>query len=511
MEAYNTNYIQHEESGYRNILDSALDSVFVIHGDSYVYVNKQGASLLGYDAPKELIGKSMFEHTHVDDQELVRERAIARQRGENVSSRYEITLIKKNGEEFPAEVHVSYLEYEGKPCSLSYVRSITERKRHEDRLHVLHLFTAQMASSNNLDEVETITYEALTQVLGLNRGSLGLVKDDVLTHLYRWHMNIKHPYTMPLDGPGITIRAVNTGKTQLVHDVIEDPDYVMGGEKELATRSELAVPIMNRDRVIGVINLENKEPNAFSVNEVKIVEILAVHIGTAIERMENSRELARIRLARDRELFESFKWFSSMIQHDLRGPLSTINNSVYLIEKNPRSLEKPIRLIKTSLDVLGSILEDWSQKIYSHSIHRKKTNINNLIQNAVESIIIPENISIRREISIRKLYNIDDHAILRVLNNLIKNAVEAMPDGGELSINAGILDEHLVLSVTDEGPGIEDEILHNIFSPFHTSKEHGTGLGLAYCKQAVEAHGGQITFKSEPGKGATFTVRIPLQ
>jgi len=267
LEAVNTILTQPDESGYRNILDSALDSVFVIHGETYVYVNKQGARLLGYDAPEELVGKSMFEHTDVDNHDLVRERANARQRGENVQPRYELTLVRKNGDKFPAEVHVSYIEYEGKPCSLSYTRDITERKRLEERLQVLHIFTAQMASSNDLDGIERITYNALSQVLGLNRGSLGFVNGDVLTHLYRWNMNIGYAYDMPINGPGITTRAVNTGKTQLVDDVIEDPDYVKGGEDELATRSELAVPIRISDRAIGVINLENKEVAAFSEND----------------------------------------------------------------------------------------------------------------------------------------------------------------------------------------------------------------------------------------------------
>ena len=509
LEAVNTIITQPDESGYRNILDSALDSVFVIHGDSYVYVNKQGATLLGYGAPEELIGKSMFDHTHVDDHELVRERAKARQRGAEVPSRYEINLVRKNGERFPAEVHVSFIEYEGKACSLSYTRDITDRKKHEERLQVLHLFTAQMALSNNIDEIEKITYNAISQVLGLNRGSLGFVDRDILIHQYRWNMNIGYAYHMPLDGPGITIRAVNTGKTQLVGDVLEDPEYVKGGEDELTTRSELAVPILIRDRVIGVINLENKEVDAFSENDVKIVEILVVHIGTALERMEYLMELNRIRQDRDSELIESFKRFSSMIRHDLNGPMSTILNSAYLIEKQPRSLDMPLRLIKTSVGVLDSILEDWSQKIYSQVIQRKETNVNSLIQDSLQSIIIPENITVKQDSPMHMTHNLDERAILRVIINLIKNAVEAMPEGGDLSIKAGVEDEVLILEISDTGTGIETQTQKNIFTPFYTSKEMGSGLGLAYCKQAVEAQGGQISFESELGKGTAFTLRIP--
>ena len=106
-------------------------------------------------------------------------------------------------------------------------------------------------------------------------------------------------------------------------------------------------------------------------------------------------------------------------------------------------------------------------------------------------------------------HNLDERAILRVIINLIKNAVEAMPKGGDLSIKAGVEDEVLMLEISDTGTGIETQTQKNIFTPFYTSKEMGSGLGLAYCKQAIEAHGGQISFESELGKGTAFTVRIP--
>ena len=465
---------------------------------------------MGYNAPEEIIGKSMYDHTHVDNHEIVRERAGARQRREKVPSRYEITLIRRDGHEFLTEVHVSYIEYEGKPCSLSYVRDITDRKQHETRLQVLHLFTAQMASSVDLDEIERITYTALSQVLGLNRGSLGFVYDDVLCHQYRWNMNSSDMYDMPLDGPGITVRAVNTGETQLVGDVLVDPDYIMGGEYEMATRSELVAPIKIGDRIIGVINLENKEINSFSSYDVKIVEILAIHIGIALERMEYLTELARVRQNKDRELIESFKRFSNMIRHDLKGPLATITNAAYLIEQRPQLLDRPLSLIKTCVEVLDSILEDWSQKIYSQSIHRKDTSISGLIQDALQSIIIPEDVNVKRDVPVELTFNIDSLAILRVLINLVKNAVEAMPDGGTISIEAKTEDFLLLMSVSDEGIGIDPESVGKIFSPFYTNKEIGTGLGLAYCKQAVEAHGGNISFESN-GKGTVFTVMIPKQ
>ena len=97
----------------------------------------------------------------------------------------------------------------------------------------------------------------------------------------------------------------------------------------------------------------------------------------------------------------------------------------------------------------------------------------------------------------------------RVLDNLIRNAVEAMPSRGDLTVVLTRSDEIIEINITDTGVGIPKEIMDNLFRPFYTTKPRGTGLGLAVCRQAVEAHGGTITVTSEPGKGSTFTIRIP--
>jgi signal transduction histidine kinase len=99
--------------------------------------------------------------------------------------------------------------------------------------------------------------------------------------------------------------------------------------------------------------------------------------------------------------------------------------------------------------------------------------------------------------------------IRRVLNNLIRNAVEAMPEGGELGVSCEVHGDNLVLTISDTGVGILDEEMENLFKPFYTTKSNGMGLGLAYCKRAVEAHGGTITVESEVGKRTSFTVRLP--
>ena len=86
-----------------------------------------------------------------------------------------------------------------------------------------------------------------------------------------------------------------------------------------------------------------------------------------------------------------------------------------------------------------------------------------------------------------------------------------MPNGGVISVKAGLIDGTVSLSIEDTGAGIPEENLNKLFKPLFTTKAKGAGLGLAVCKRLVEAHGGFITVKSEVGKGSLFTVHIPYK
>jgi signal transduction histidine kinase len=100
--------------------------------------------------------------------------------------------------------------------------------------------------------------------------------------------------------------------------------------------------------------------------------------------------------------------------------------------------------------------------------------------------------------------------VRRVLDNLVVNALEAMPEGGNLAVSAEMVGSEAIIKVSDTGVGIPEAELPKLFKAFHTMKPKGLGLGLAFCRRAVEAHGGSITVESKVGEGTTFTVTLPL-
>ena len=116
---------------------------------------------------------------------------------------------------------------------------------------------------------------------------------------------------------------------------------------------------------------------------------------------------------------------------------------------------------------------------------------------------------------------IDPDKVRQVLLNLVHNALHAFQaDRGRVQITArkgqlagpgGATLEALELVVEDDGPGITPDVLEKLFIPFFTTRDQGTGLGLAISRRLVEAHGGEVAVRSPPGRGATFTLRIPSE
>ena len=95
--------------------------------------------------------------------------------------------------------------------------------------------------------------------------------------------------------------------------------------------------------------------------------------------------------------------------------------------------------------------------------------------------------------------------------NLIRNAVQAMPDGGKLTIGLRLKGNDVAISFRDSGVGISPEHLQSVFDPYYSTKEDGSGLGLVVVERIVREHGGTLNVESEPGEGAVFTIRLPLQ
>jgi two-component system sensor histidine kinase PilS (NtrC family) len=103
----------------------------------------------------------------------------------------------------------------------------------------------------------------------------------------------------------------------------------------------------------------------------------------------------------------------------------------------------------------------------------------------------------------------DPDQVTQIFWNLARNALRAMPDGGELRVAGGLAGGHYRLQVADTGRGMTEEQRANLFHPFHSFFDSGTGIGMAIVYRIVEEHGGRLDVESQPGKGTTITVELP--
>ncbi|MFN8835285.1 MAG: sensor histidine kinase, partial [Betaproteobacteria bacterium] len=102
-------------------------------------------------------------------------------------------------------------------------------------------------------------------------------------------------------------------------------------------------------------------------------------------------------------------------------------------------------------------------------------------------------------------------ALSGMLVNLLENALQACEEGGSVRLAASLDGDRIAIEVRDDGRGITPEDQDRLFEPFFTTRQEGTGLGLAIVRSVAEAHGGEVTVKSRLGKGAAFTVRLPIE
>jgi len=286
--------LQLHELDYHLFLEKSPESVVLIADGKCVYANQSAANLLGLDKPEDLIGQDMLDFVSSLDVEGLRSIIEGRAKGEKQPLRYEFKLRRIDGSEIDAETHVTMINFEGRSASLAYIRDLTEGKQLENqmrvKLEVLHRHAVNLVNMNSIVEAMEYSFDIIDELLGFSNGAIGIVEEDYLKFIYTRNVSSDVLPEMPLSGKGITVRAVKTGKTQLIHDTRLDHDYVKDID-EPDKLSELDVPVKIGGKVIAVINLESEQPNAFTKEDKEIVEILSEHLASAISRIEQLKAI----------------------------------------------------------------------------------------------------------------------------------------------------------------------------------------------------------------------------
>ncbi len=218
---------------------------------------------------------------------------------------------------------------------------------------------------------------------------------------------------------------------------------------------------------------------------------------------------------REKERFAAVGKVAAGVAHEIRNPLFGITSVAQIIARET-SDDNPIRpLVQAMLSEttrLNRLVEDMLLYNRTVKLHRQPVDICSLIENVLEfhfAAIWEKGIDVASECPGLEMAMLDLNQIRQVFLNLLVNAIDASRPGGKINISARISDSTIKITISDRGAGIPEADLPKVFDLFFTTKEKGTGIGLAICRKIIEDHGGTIAVKSILGRGTSVSINLP--
>jgi signal transduction histidine kinase len=331
-----------------------------------------------------------------------------------------------------------------------------------------------------------------------------------------------------LDQPSIAAVAFHTQQPVAIPDLENDPRISKALLDAFRHRRLIAAPLISQGRSIGVLVLgDGRAAQPFAQGQLERTVAVANQLASAVHNARlyadlraNYEELHRAQetLVR-KERLAALGELAAVVAHEVRNPLGVIFNSLASLHRMPLGDEPKVlmRIMAEESERLNRMVSDLLEFARPHEPELAPTGVDELVKGALESASRATGMSgIAVQVAIPAdlpQVRIDAQQMRRAVLNLILNSVQAMPQGGDLAIRARLESRSSApvvrLEVSDAGPGIPQDLLHQIFQPFFTTKASGTGLGLAVVKSIVDAHQVEIAVQSQ-GRGATFALMLPV-
>ena len=331
-------------------------------------------------------------------------------------------------------------------------------------------------------------------------------------------------------GRGTTMgRVLLEGKVVHIEDVVTDPDYVLRDAQKLGGyRTMLGVPMLREGVPIGVLTLTRLQKRPFTGKQIDLVTTFADQAVIAIENVrlfdeiqDKSRQLA--------EASQHKSQFLANMSHELRTPLNAIigvsemlREDAEALKQDTEPLDRVLGAGRHLLALINDILDLSKIEAGRMELHLESFALAPLIDDVIKTVepLAAKNgnqVAVHCDAEIGTMHA-DEMRLRQALLNLMSNA-NKFTDRGTITIDAGQQQENgrdwITLAVTDTGIGMTAEQMGKLFQEFSqassttASKYGGTGLGLVISRRFCQMMGGDITVESEPGRGSTFTIRLP--
>lgn len=525
------------------LLESTGEGIYGLDLEGRVtFMNRAGGQMLGY-TPDELTGErihDLIHHTRADGSPYPWDECPIQ---ETLKKGYHLRADaephwRRDGTTFLAEVAAAPI-YENRQIQGAVVtfNDVTERRRTERTQQFLAEASRLLSDSIELEPtLDQITHLAVPYLADYFTVHL-LEGDDRVRRVAHAHRDpereellneVRRESRIDAEDPrSIIAQVIRTGKPVLIVDakgtsareaIPEAGDDVRGVLDALDPRSVLAVPLITRGRIRGVMSLMIDDSRRhYGPDDVELFEELGRRAATAIDNATLFEEIRRELRTREQVL--------GIVSHDLRNPLNTILLSAGLLQEMLPEDEVQAEELK-QLDIIHRAVERANRLIHDlldvARLTAERLPVDRTPEEPVK--VAEEAVALHRPLAATKSLRLELHAeeglpradvdhdrIVQALSNLIGNAIGHTDEGGRIDVRVARADGSVRYTVSDTGHGIPQDELEHIFDPFWQAarQEEGAGLGLSIVKGIVDAHDGRIAVESELGEGSTFSFTVP--
>jgi PAS domain S-box-containing protein len=499
--------MSHSQDLFRTLADTAKDAIVIIDTHGLVkFWNIAAEKMFGYTASEvyrqnlhSLLAPDIYKEAYNTGFEHFKRTG----KGNAIGKTLEFTALTKDKKEIIIELSVSSVEIDENWHAIGIIRDITERKIAEEKIRQykdqLQIIYDGIVDGLAIADIETKQFlsvnSSMCKLFGYSEEEF-LHKNILEIHPEKAIERVKAEFEKKVKGiidRSIDMPCIKKDGTLFYADIVDSnityngKKCIVGFFRDTSERKKYEEEIKDKNRILA-------------------------------DKSEKLEQLINVK-----------NEFLGMVSHDLRNPLNSIFNisSSLLIAQTECFSEEQIDMLwhikscsKRLLLMVNDLLD--LAAINAGKIHIIKQKIK--VKEMLNLDTLP--LSLTREDKIKLDFNIeedlpeievDKFRFNQVLENLVVNAINYSEPNTAIKINACKLNDYLEISVVDQGPGIPEEEIKNIFKPFvfsKTSKERktkSTGLGLAITKKIIELHDGQILVESKPGEGAKFSVLLPLK
>jgi signal transduction histidine kinase len=395
-----------------------------------------------------------------------------------------------------------------------------------DLLDAANRCARALSSSLDLDEAFGAFIRELRGLVPFERMAIVLAEDDVARVIATAGVHageVMPPGTVLSLDRNLLSEVVASGQTAVRRD-LDHPEYAEEPRlRQLGIRCRVVAPLGIGGRTIGVISVGRGEPDAFSDHEIELMSLLGRLVAAAVQNIR-AYESERRTVEELRRLSALRADFVSLVSHELRSPMAAVIGASRTLQERWRELRPDQRqaflaLIGDETSRLASLIADVLDtsriEAGTFSFRFADVDLASIVRDTVASASIGQDeVPIEAEVGRVDIVRGDAERLRQVVANLVDNAVKYSPVGTPVRLRLGQIDGAVVVAVSDNGPGIPPEDQSLIFEKFGRAAgggaKPGTGLGLFIARSIAEAHGGTLDVSSTPGRGATFTLSVPV-